>query len=413
METTNGKVPALRFPEFKGAFSNYVIQKLIDDKIILSHLDGNHGALYPKSEEFTKSGIPYITANDFITGIIDFTTCKYLPIEKAKKFKKGIAKNGDVLFAHNATVGPVALLRTNYEYVVLSTTATYFRCDNVELYNQYLKHYFSSAYFIKQFSRVMFQSTRSQVPITTQRKFSVYLPSFIEQQKIASFLTAVDDKIQQLQKKKQLLEQYKKGVMQQIFTQQLRFKDDEGNEYPEWEEKTLGDIFKERSERGGDALELLSVTIDSGVKRQRDVERRDSSNNDKSKYKIVRKNDIVYNSMRMWQGASGVTLWDGIVSPAYTVLKPCENVVPIYWAYKFKMDDMIFIFQRNSQGLTSDTWNLKYPKLAKIKVDTPCRAEQHQIAAFLKSLDTRINLAQREIEQTQNFKKSLLQQMFV
>ena len=97
----------------------------------MSHLDGNHWELYPKSSEFSLSGIPYLSANDFSNGIVDFTVCKYLSKERALKFKKWIAKNGDVLFAHNATVWPVTLLHTDYDYVILSTTATYFRCDNI------------------------------------------------------------------------------------------------------------------------------------------------------------------------------------------------------------------------------------------------------------------------------------------
>ncbi len=107
-------VPRLRFDGFSENWIKNTIQYFIDNKSIIGHLDGNHGALYPKSNEFSKAGIPYITANDFITGRIDFNRCKYLPEAKAKLFKKGIAENGDVLFAHNATVGPCAILRTSF-----------------------------------------------------------------------------------------------------------------------------------------------------------------------------------------------------------------------------------------------------------------------------------------------------------
>ena len=116
------------------------IQTLIDKNIIVGHLDGNHGALYPRTTEFVDDGIPYISATDFPNGEIDFSSCKYLTKERCEKFQKGFAKNGDILFAHNATVGPVAKLETTLDYVMLSTTATYYRCDNSRLLSNYLKY---------------------------------------------------------------------------------------------------------------------------------------------------------------------------------------------------------------------------------------------------------------------------------
>ena len=171
-------VPKLRFPEFQdaGAWEEESIQELIDKKNIISHLDGNHGALYPRAEEFSQEGVPYISANDFITGFVDFRGCKHLPMERALKFKKGVAVDGDILFAHNATVGPVAKLITSLQFVILSTTATYFRCDNKKLISDFFKFALSCPSFIEQYTRVMSQSTRNQVPITAQRKFRIKFP---------------------------------------------------------------------------------------------------------------------------------------------------------------------------------------------------------------------------------------------
>jgi len=212
-------LPKLRFPEFhkSGEWEEKSIQDLIDKKIIIGHLDGNHGALYPRAEEFSKEGVPYISANDFITGHIDFNRCKYISVQRALQFKKGVAKDGDILFAHNATVGPVAKLSTNFQFVILSTTATYFRCNQKYLINDFLKFALSSPSFVKQYTSVMSQSTRNQVPITTQRKFNLQIPSIQEQQKIADCLTSINEAIAAQSQAIDLLKLHKKGLMQQLF----------------------------------------------------------------------------------------------------------------------------------------------------------------------------------------------------
>jgi len=246
MREVRMKVPKLRFKDFSDDWTKNTIQFFINNKFIISHLDGNHGALYPKNHEFSATGVPYITANDFVTGNVDFRKCKFLPEVKAKKFKKGIAIDGDVLFAHNATVGPCAILRTDLSFVVLSTSATYFRCDLKKINNYFLLYSFQSDFFVSQYRSIMSQTTRNQVPITSQRKLLVALPSLPEQTKIANFLTAIDEKITQFTQKCDLLAQYKKGVMQQIFSQKLRFKDNDGREFPEWEENELGKVCNPR-----------------------------------------------------------------------------------------------------------------------------------------------------------------------
>lgn len=214
-------VPHLRFPEFQngGEWEEMSIQEMIDKRLIVGHLDGNHGELYPTSEEFTqdKDGIPYISANDFVNGAVDFSKCKRLPIQRARLFKKGVAKDGDILFAHNATVGPVAKLSTAAEFVILSTTATYFRCNVALLLNDFLKFCLTSPTFIGQYSSVMSQSTRNQVPITTQRKLKLYSTSFLEQHRIAACLSALDALIAVQNQKLDALKTHKQGLMQQLF----------------------------------------------------------------------------------------------------------------------------------------------------------------------------------------------------
>lgn len=242
---------------------------------------------------------------------------------------------------------------------------------------------------------------------------SVMVPSLPEQQKIADFLSTIDTIIEKQQATVLAWEERKKGVMQKLFSQEVRFKADDGSDFPDWEEKRLGDVFEERTERSVGGEELLSVTISQGVIRQSDSDKRNNSSENKSNYKVVKKNDLAYNTMRMWQGAEGVSDFDGIVSPAYTVVTPLDGNNGKYFEIFFKQISMLHLFQRYSQGLTSDTWNLKFPSFAKIKCCVPCEKEQNKIVNCIVLLDTVIQKQKETLEKWQELKKGLLQQMFV
>lgn len=198
------------------------IDEALSKKMIIDQMDGNHGELYPKSHEFSLDGVPYVGATDFYNGIIDYKNCKKLPLGRAKKFKKGIALNGDILFAHNATVGPATLVETEEDFIIISTTATYYRCNNEKLKNTYLLSFFKSNLFVKQFSAVMSQSTRNQVPILAQRKFYIVIPSIEEQTAIAIILSDMDNQIQTLGQHLAKTRQIKQGMMQELLTGRTR-----------------------------------------------------------------------------------------------------------------------------------------------------------------------------------------------
>lgn len=168
------------------------LQDLIEKGFITYHLDGNHGGDYPRSEEFVESGIPYISANCIVHGEIDFAKAKYLTPERAGKLRKGIAQNEDVLFAHNATVGPTVVLHTDEEKVILGTSLTAYRCNQEEIMPNYLKAYMMSNGFVRQYSSEMKQTTRNQVPITAQKKYQFLIPPIEEQKQFTVFVNQID-----------------------------------------------------------------------------------------------------------------------------------------------------------------------------------------------------------------------------
>ena len=179
----------------------------------------------------------------------------------------------------------------------------------------------------------------------------------------------------------------------------------------DWEQRKLGELFKERVDKSGNG-QLLSVSISQGVKPFDESIRKNNSSKDKHNYKVVKTNDIAYNSMRMWQGAEGRANIQGIVSPAYTVLTPNSNVNSLFFELLFKTSKMLYIFRSHSQGLTSDTWNLKYPLLKDIYVNSPFICEQEKISKLLVQVEKLLSLQQKKLEQLKQFKKAMLQQIF-
>ena len=179
-----------------------------------------------------------------------------------------------------------------------------------------------------------------------------------------------------------------------------------------WENKKLGELYAERNDVNCSDEQLLSITVDRGVIPRVQIQGKDNSSEDKSKYKHISKGDIGYNTMRMWQGVSALSQYDGIVSPAYTVLKPSAQVNALCFSYLFKLTNMINVFYRHSQGLVDDTRSLKYEWFKNIAVSVPSLPEQEKIAAILQTEDKVIELQQKKIDELKRLKKVYLSKMF-
>lgn len=153
-------------------------------------------------------------------------------------------------------------------------------------------------------------------------------------------------------------------------------------------------LFDERKEINRPDMELLSVTINRGVIRQEEIaEKKDSSNEDKSKYKVVRKDDLAYNKMRMWQGAIGRSEYEGIVSPAYVILAPRDNLYSRYYHYLYRTEAFIAEANRHSYGLCLDMNSLRYEDFKTIYSPVPPRTEVERIVAFLDQKTAEIDAA--------------------
>lgn len=234
----------------------------------------------------------------------------------------------------------------------------------------------------------------------------VFLPPLSEQQKIAAILSTQDKVIDLKENLLVQKQQQKKYLMQQLLTGKKRLP----GFCEKWTRKQLGELFENRVEINRSDLGLLAITSTRGILPRDCLDLKDNSSEDKSKYLRICPGDIGYNTMRMWQGVSAYSEYEGIVSPAYTILAPMEGVYSRYFAYLFKTQSVIFSFYRFSQGLVDDTRNLKYENFKKISVSIPSKvAEQRAIVQILSTADHEIDLLQKSIEAEKQKKKALMQ----
>jgi type I restriction enzyme S subunit len=250
------------------------------------------------------------------------------------------------------------------------------------------------------------------------KALKISLPTLPEQQKIASFLSAVDEKIQQLTRKVTLLEQYKKGVMQQLFSGKLRFKDENGKDYPDWEEKRLGNLTFKVGKKNKENIQypIYSINNKEGFLPQSEqFDGLDSNDRgyDISLYKIVESETFAYNPARINVGSIGYSydLKKVIVSSLYVCFKTVDILEDLYLlayldTYNFKKDILRFEEGGVRQYLFYENFSL-------IKIPLPSNKEQQKIANFLSGIDSKIEKVNQQLAQTQTFKKGLLQQMFV
>lgn len=217
----------------------------------------------------------------------------------------------------------------------------------------------------------------------------VDIPPLPEQRRIAAVLGAWDQAIAQTERLIAAQRLARDAESQRALAP--AFRGSKGG----WTQRVLGWAFAERDEHDPE-LPLASITANEGVIDRELVERRDTSSEDKASYKVIRPGDIGYNTMRMWQGVSGLSALNAIVSPAYTVVVPVSTRIDAeFAAHLFKAPQMVNRFWRYSQGLVDDTLQLKFKHFAEIEVALPTIEEQRRIAAKLNAGRTELDLLNR------------------
>lgn len=399
------RVPKLRFKEFSGEWE----EKTLND-IAAKIQDGTHFS--PTVLE--KGTYKYITSKNIRNGYMDLSSVEYISEDEHQNiYRRCDVKFHDVLITKDgASTGNVCLNTLEEEFSLLSSVA-FVRCNNSNAINEFLYQSICTPkgqYLIKS---SMAGQAISRITLSKLRDFKFYFPAVVEQQKIASFLSSVDSKIDQLTRKNELLEQYKKGVMQKIFSQELRFKADDGSEFPEWEEKNGGKLFENISNKNHNSdLPILAISQEHGAI-PRELINYQISVTDKSvdSYKIVDVGDFII-SLRSFQGGIEYSNYKGICSPAYIILRNSAPINNLFYKSYFKTEYYIQRLCEKLEGIR-DGKMISYKYFSEIELPYPSLPEQSKIASFITAIDDKIDLAAQQLEEVKQFKKGLLQQMFV
>ena len=397
--------PIIRFRQYNKEWRPFKL-----NTILVPSNEKNTKGLYSKNDVLSVSGE---------AGIVNQIAFQGRSFAGASVLNYGVVNTNDIVYTKSPLRNnPYGIIKTNNgPSGIVSTLYAIYNCCEKSC-PQFVETYFTLSSRTNNYLRPLVRKgAKNDMKVSSEGALlgDVIFPCKDEQIEIASYFRTLDAKLQASTKKVESLKKLKAASLISMFPQQggtipkVRFKGFEG----EWSTSILGSIFAERIESNENG-EMLSVTMNNGIIRSSENGRFDNSNSDKSKYKVVKIGDIAYNSMRMWQGASGVSQYEGIVSPAYTVVTPRIDVDTDFFGYLFKTDDVIRLFKLNSQGLTSDNWNLKYPAFSRICVSYPkSKEEQQAIATFFRSLDRKIALETARLEKLKQIKLACLDKMFV
>lgn len=409
--TKTKNVPALRFPEFDGVWEQINLKELT--------------SLITKGTtplRFSEVGINFIKIECLVGSKIDISKCLFIE-EKVhqKELKRSILAKDDILFAiAGATIGKCTIIEESHLPANTNQALAIVRLKNKENLN-FVFLSLQSENMMKYIKDSISVGAQPNLNLEQMGNYSFATPTLPEQQKIASFLTAIDTKINQLTRKKQLLEQYKKGVMQKIFNQELRFKDDKGEEFPEWEEKTLGEVSERITRKNGiENLNVLTISAQLGLISQLEFFNKSVSAKDISGYYLIHRDEFAYNksySAGYPMGAiKRLKKYDsGVVSTLYICFRFNSSVslefMEQYFESGIHNKEIEKVAQEGARN--HGLLNIGLNDFFGTYIFLPSFPEQQKISSFLTAIDNKISQTTQQLQQTQTYKKGLLQQMFV
>lgn len=429
----NNLIPELRFSEFEEEWKKVPLGEKCN------HI--SYGlTVRPK---YVKEGIPLISAREIISGIVNINKAPKISIDDYNALSnKAKPKKGDVFLSKTGSIGFSAQHKENTQIAITQNIAV-IRFDNSDLYSaEYLLQYFKTKNFQKSAISKVNQSTIMDLQLGDIRKLKIPFPSYLEQTKIATFLTAVDKRINLLQKKKAELGQYKKSLMQKLFSVKtdgnpsLRFKKEDGSDFEDWGEKRYSDIYTFYSTN---SLSRDKLNYKSGITKNIhygdihtkfstlfDIEREsvpfinvDVNLNRIKDDNYLKKGDLLIADASEDYDDIGKTVEvvnlneEKVISGLHTFhARPNKFKMAIgfsgYLLQNWYIRKQVMKIAQGTKVLSISTG-----RLGEIKLTIPSFEEQQKITGFLSSIDTSIENITKQIDDSVVFKKGLLQKMFI
>jgi type I restriction enzyme S subunit len=411
IEKTKKLVPELRFKGFDGIHKVIRFGDVVESNI--------YGPRFNANDYSEVGNVKTIRGTDLGSdGEIKYDQVPLALLDE-KMVKTHKLLEGDIVMITTAECGATGVYRKQNVDYLSSAYGVRIRLNEFG-FPYYFKFFFQTYQAKKEINSYIRKSTIANLPGSDILRIKLNIPSLPEQQKIASFLSSVDEKIQQLTRKKELLEQYKKGVMQQLFSGKLRFKDENGEEYPEWEEKRLGEISTNIS-YGMNA----AATKYDGVNKYLRITDIDESSDGLNLDKFTSPDGKLEDKFRVKVGDLLFARTGASVGKTY-LYRNSDGV--LYFAgflIRFHIKDAIPAFvYLNTQTSKYNKWikvmsmrsgqpGINAEEYKSFQIKLPCLEEQQKIVSFLSNIDSKIESTTQQINQTQTFKKGLLQKMFV
>lgn len=451
MQTSN--IPTLRFPEFQG---NWIGEKF--GEYVLNSAFGPRFSSNLYNQDGTVATLRTTDMDN--EGNIDYLSMPLADLS-VDQFSDHILEDGDIVVSRSGTIGVTGVFVPQPIPVLPGAFLIRFRINKGRISSYFIKYLFNSLKGRIRLNSLSAGGVQKNLTGTNVKSAEFSFPTLPEQQKIASFLTAVDTKIEQLTKKKTLLEQYKKGVMQGLFSQKhglkglrddtdlaeskseksqnpshLRFRQKDGNDYPDWEEKRYDEIYSfyttnsfsrdNLNYEDGEVLNIHYGDIHTKFSTEFDIENEEvpfvNGDIDLSKIKdecYCKEGDLVIADASEDYNDIGKTIeivnlnGQKVLAGLHTFLaRPTKlKMSKGFSGHMLKTWKVRKQVMKIAQG--TKVLGLATGRLGKVILEIPCVEEQTQIADFFNAIDDKIGLVSKQLENTQGFKKGLLQKMFV